>query len=105
MIGVASRSWMMSAFEYLRAESLRLSADCTRLRQELDALRDTTPFDFGAHATYQRKLRCFRGLLANHRLALEWMQHPPCGELASPAIFLRDSGPSHRLPGRRRGAF
>ena len=25
------------------------------------------------------KLRHFRGLLANHRLALHWMLHPPCG--------------------------
>jgi hypothetical protein len=64
------------AVTYLRAESLRLSADCERLRREFEAIRER-PFDWDAHATFQRKLRQFRGLLANHRLALDWTANPP----------------------------
>jgi len=66
------------ALAYLRAESLRLSSDFERLQREFNALRDL-PFDYRAHAACQQKLRHFRGLLANHRLALQWMQDPPCG--------------------------
>ena len=73
---------------YLRAESLQLSADCERLRDEFEALRER-PFDWGAHATLQQRLRHFRGLLANHRLALEWTAHPPCGVNAPPSRCFR----------------
>jgi len=66
------------AIEYLRAESLRLSSACKDLGREFEALNDR-PFNWGAHAAYQRRLRHFRGLLANHSLALDWTLHPPCG--------------------------
>jgi hypothetical protein len=65
------------ALPYLRAESLRLSAECNLLVREFEALREI-PFDPVAHASYRRKLRHFRGLLANHKLAWEWTQYPPC---------------------------
>lgn len=67
-----------TAVAYLRAESLRLSAECELLRRDFEALRDI-PFDRVAYAACKRQLRHFRGLLANHKLALEWMQYPPCG--------------------------
>ena len=62
---------------YLRTESLRLSADYQLLVREFDVLVER-PFDLDAHAAWRRKLRDFRGLLANHKLAWEWMQYPPC---------------------------
>jgi hypothetical protein len=67
-----------TAFAYLRAESLRLSADYGLLLREFEILVER-PFEPSAHATWRRKSRQLRGLLANHRLAWQWTQHPPCG--------------------------
>jgi len=66
------------ALAYLRSESRQLSGDYELLRREFETLVNA-PFDRVANATCRRKLRELRGLLANHRLALTWMQSPPCG--------------------------
>jgi hypothetical protein len=70
-----------AAIAYLRAESLQLSADYDLLLREFKALFEG-PFEPDAHQTWRQKLRQFRGLLANHRLA--WL--------------LRGFGHAHRFP-------
>jgi len=67
-----------AAIAYLRAESLQLSADYDLLLREFKALFEG-PFEPDAHQTWRQKLRQFRGLLANHRLAWQWTIYPPCG--------------------------
>jgi hypothetical protein len=39
-----------------------------------------------------------RGLLANHRIALEWMMYPPCGRTRVPIALSSDNDSifSHR---------
>src|SRR5262249_38887081 len=48
------------------------------LAGERKALGDR-PFEPDAHLAWRQKLRQFRGLLANHRLAWQWTMYPPCG--------------------------
>ena len=64
------------AFAYLRAESACLVEEGQALRRELETLMGA-PFDIKACLTYYHKLRAYRGLLANHALALRWTMHPP----------------------------
>ena len=71
------------AVAYLQAESLQLSADFDALTREFEVIVER-PFDRSAHAMWRRKLREFRGLLANHRLAWQWAQYPPCAVDARP---------------------
>ncbi|HEU5254421.1 MAG TPA: hypothetical protein VFU28_00405 [Vicinamibacterales bacterium] len=51
------------------------------MRSEFEALRDGSVLEWSA---FQLKLQEHRGLLANHRIALEWMRHPPCGRTSPP---------------------
>lgn len=66
---------------YLNAESLQLAekhryliAEGTRLGT-INASRDE-------QATFRIRLFEHRCRLRNHRLALEWLRHPPCGRFA-----------------------
>jgi hypothetical protein len=74
---------------YLRAEHRRLLEQLRTLRSEFEALRraDVPPHELAAH--YER-VQAYRSLLANHRIALEWMRYPPCGRASVPSP-LRDT--------------
>jgi hypothetical protein len=70
---------------YLRAEHVRLTEQFRTLRSECEALRraHVPRHEWAAHF---ERVQAYRSLLANHRIALEWMRYPPCGRtnLASP---------------------
>jgi hypothetical protein len=59
------------ALGYLRVESASLAKDCSALRHELETIL-RAPFDMSACVTYRKKLWAYRGLLANHALAVRW---------------------------------
>src|SRR5262249_26617145 len=86
----------LTEFVYLRAEWHRLSVEYARLWREFSALQDG-PCDRQAHVLCYRRSREFRASLANHRIALEWARHPPCGtpNSHSPEFY---SAPAVRLP-------
>jgi len=64
------------ALTYLRAESACLVEQANALREELARLQSSTISNETCRQ-YCHKLRAYRGLLANHALALKWMMHPP----------------------------
>jgi hypothetical protein len=69
---------------YLREEHVRLLEQFRTLRSEFQALRnaDVPPHEWAAHS---HKVQEFTNLLANHRIALEWMRDPPCGRTSVPS--------------------
>ena len=87
------------AVAYLRAESACLVQYCAALRKDLIQLGGV-PFDAASCATYCHKLRAYRGLLANHALAIRWMTHPPrainASSLSSSSQLLGGAVPQHR---------
>ena len=69
---------------YLRAEHGHLTERFRTLRREFEGLRSANVSNVSERAAFELKLREHRGLLANHRIALEWTLHPPCGRTSLP---------------------
>ena len=83
---------------YLRAEHARLAEQLRTLCSEFKALLRSPHVPRHGWAVYARRMGEHRGLLANHRIALEWMMYPPCGRTRVPIALssANDSTFSHR---------
>jgi hypothetical protein len=66
---------------YLRAEHACLVEQLHTLRSEFEALRCGPRHDW---AEFVQRVRAYRSLLANHRIALEWTHCPPGTRVPSP---------------------
>jgi len=77
---------------YLHAESLRLLAQHRELQRQFESLRGPHLCRTNEGVTYRQRLREHWGLLANHRVALEWALYPPCGRTgaSSPLMCRKD---------------
>lgn len=67
-------------FAYLSAEHMLLRQQHRRLLRRWALLKRARP----SSAKWQElslALQAHRNLLANHRIGLDWMRHPPCGRI------------------------
>jgi hypothetical protein len=82
---------------YLREEHVRLLEQFRTLRSEFQALRNAhvAPHEWAAHS---QKVQEYKNLLANHRIALEWMRYPPCGRTNVPSPLRHIPVPLSALP-------
>jgi len=82
----------LTQLAYLHAESLRLLAQHRELQRQFESLRGPHLCRTNEWVAYRQRLREHWGLLANHRVALEWALYPPCGRTgaSSPLMCRKD---------------
>ena len=67
-------------FAYLLTEHMLLGEEHRRLMRTFATLKRARPSNARWKA-HRRDVQAHKSLLANHRIALEWMRHPPCGRI------------------------